>query len=611
MKRTTGFLLACILPVVLYILTASRTLPWGDGAEFYVAVRNLGIPHPSGYPLFLLLGRILHVLSGTPFLLNLLPGLFTLCACIFLYRIILHFTKAPFVSLALSLFFAVGRTAWYQSIAAEVYTLNLCLFCALLYCVIQALRDERYAVPAYFIAGLALTNHLTAILYIIPCGLYLLIERKKTVRFLPVALLPLLMYLYFPIRTRANPVPDLFNPETFEGLIAYVSGSAFLYRSFSIARSSFITDITVFLRSWWLQCLVLLPLGFYGLFKLREKRLRIMLMIIALVVLVYTLLYHIPDKQGYYLPFYAVWFIFCGSALVTILPERFRPLLLALPLVGTAVNYRACDLSKERSLDDLGNAIFESLPDTCIFVSDDYFVYYDLLNRAQSSTKHVIPVVQFYLRMDWYIEHLVQHYPDLVVPTSVEYRIKDCDRQLADSPRSHHGEISKVTCLLVQHEIAKANIGSREVFYFIYDDAHWPGRSGDLFLHYHGLYYEYRRDSTPPELFDLDVPAPAAYRTSVFTHTDALFVAKKFAAAFNRRGIYRSLYSDFEGAINDMRMALQYYPDYYQVHVNLGIALLNTGDTTQALEQWEIFLERSPSGPQRDRIQAWYDMLCY
>jgi hypothetical protein len=92
-------------------------------------------------------------------------------------------------------------------------------------------------------------------------------------------------------------------------------------------------------------------------------------------------------------------------------------------------------------------------------------------------------------------------------------------------------------------------------------------------------------------------------------HQEEIFVAKKFAAAFNRRGIYRSLYMDMKGAIDDMHTAMQYFPDYFQVHANLGLTFLSMGDTVSALREWERYLEKSPPGPQRDRIHAWYNAL--
>lgn len=609
MDRKTICFYACGLPIVLYILTAARTLPWGDGVEFYVAVRNLGIPHPSGYPLFLMLGRALYMFSTSPFLLNLLPGLITVFTLFFLYRIILHFTDEPLIGLVLALFFATGREVWQQSVVAEVYTLNMCLFVVLLSCVLEAQKNERFVIPAFFVIGLALTNHLTSLLYVLPCGAFLIARRPRSARYALIALVPLLLYAYFPIRSHADPIPDLFNPETFGDLITYVSGRSFLYRTFSIARPLLASDILAFLRSWWWSCLVLLPLGFYGLVLLRKARLRILFIGMCVLMLGYTLLYDIPDKQGYYLPFYAAWFVLIALALVKLLPAKLRPALLLLPIISIALHYRSCDRSHDTSLDDLGAALFAALPDQSIVFSDDYFVHYDMINRIQSSTKNIIPINQFYLRMDWYINNLTERYPDLIVPGSVMRLLAACNRTLKDASPTQYGDISEQCCLSVQHEIVQANIDTRPVCWFMYDDGHWPQRSYDLFLQFHGLYYQYRKDSLTPVIFELHVPSPEQYQADKLVHEDAVYVAKKFAAAYNRRGICRSLHEDIPGAIDDLFMALRYYPAYYQVYANLGIIHLNAGDTARTRGAWQAYLDQAPTGPQRERIRTWYDAL--
>ncbi len=47
-----------LLLFVLYALGASRTIYVGDSGELVAAVHTLGIPHPTGYPLYVLLGKL-------------------------------------------------------------------------------------------------------------------------------------------------------------------------------------------------------------------------------------------------------------------------------------------------------------------------------------------------------------------------------------------------------------------------------------------------------------------------------------------------------------------------------------------------------------------------
>ena len=51
---------------VVYALGASRTIYVGDSGELITAVYLLGVPHPSGYPLFVMLGKLWTLLVPRP-----------------------------------------------------------------------------------------------------------------------------------------------------------------------------------------------------------------------------------------------------------------------------------------------------------------------------------------------------------------------------------------------------------------------------------------------------------------------------------------------------------------------------------------------------------------
>ncbi len=569
----------------------------------------MGIPHPSGYPLFLLIGRIFYIICSSPIMLNILPGVFTTVAIFFLYLVLTKMTHDRFVAISLSLFFAFGTEIWRQSVVAEVYTLNLMIFVIMFYLILRSEKDAK-VVPAIFLfAGLALTNHLTSLLYIIPVLVFLSFRKPKILYYSPFIIIPLFLYLYLPIRSRLNPVPDLFNPENFTSLIAYISGKAFQYRTFFFSTSYLVDELVSFLRVFWMQFFVLIPFGIYGFLYLRSKSLRNLLIVVLIITCSYTLLYNIPDKRGYYLPVYGIWLIFIAIGLAKLIPKYLKAGLFILPLISILVNYRVSDYSKDSSLEDLGSLIHKGLSHHSIFISDDYFIYYDILNRELDNTKHIIPISQFYLRMDWYIEHLKTHYPEIEIPSRINQLITACNKKLSQTTKKEYGELGKQYCHEIQRELVNANIDERNIYLFIYDDAIWPQQWFDFNLEYYGLYYQVRRDSVPPRIFPTNFPSPTRYRTDILVHDDAVAVSKKFAAAYNRRGIYRFHSNDLKHAIDDFGKALEYYPDYYQVYSNLGLVYLNLGDTTRTLESWQRYMEHAEKGPKLDRIRTWYNQL--
>ena len=60
-RRLHAFVLGLSL-FLIYAWGASRTIYVGDSGELVAAVHTLGIPHPSSYPLYVLLGKLWTVL---------------------------------------------------------------------------------------------------------------------------------------------------------------------------------------------------------------------------------------------------------------------------------------------------------------------------------------------------------------------------------------------------------------------------------------------------------------------------------------------------------------------------------------------------------------------
>ncbi len=603
--KKSVFIILVVLPFFIYFLTASRQLTWGDGAEFFVAVKNLGIPHPTGYPLFMLIARIRFLLFPDPFMFNLLSGAFSAIAALVLGLIIFKMTRDQWLSISLALFFSFGRAVWLQSVVAEVYSLNLLFFVLLLYFVIQIETNNRASSMVYFLCGLALTNHLTAIFYVIPFMFYQVLKAKKISWQMMLAILPLALYLYLPIRSRAQPVPDLFDPQTFNNFITYITARAFQYRSWSLSSSGIGQDLIEFLRDGWYQLLILFPFVFYGFFKIKSRGLRLLLSVTLIIILIYTITYDIPDKQGYYLPLYVIMLILIAAGLNKVIPEKLKYLLIVLPGISIAVNYNHADLASDKTFDGISKAVYKALPDSSIFISEDYFLYYGILDLEQQEKKGVIPVQQFYLCMDWYIKTLRNDYPQLTVPSSImEYLAKTKKHPKAGS-KKEYGETNKQKCFVVQKMLIEANIDSIPISYYIYDDSHWPDNWLEYALSYHGLYYQFHRSEQSRLPFDLHLKEPMDYTINRAKSELSRLASQKIAAAYNRRGIFNFQLNKSDAAINDFNTALEIDTAYAQAYMNIGMVHVNNADTISALNAWYKFLQLAPDDPNATRVRAW------
>jgi hypothetical protein len=128
--------------LLFYGIGVRRTIAPGDSAEFVLASATLGIPHPTGYPLYTLLGKLF---ASLPF--GTIPA-----------RV--NFMSAFFAALALTLFFQFVRGElarrgaatsawpaaflamvvlgtfppfWRQALVAEAYTLKCAIAVALVW----------------------------------------------------------------------------------------------------------------------------------------------------------------------------------------------------------------------------------------------------------------------------------------------------------------------------------------------------------------------------------------------------------------------------------------------------------------------------------------------
>src|SRR3989449_3065437 len=165
---------AALAALWAYALTLSPTVAWinfgEDSGDLLAASATLGIPHPTGYPLFVLLGRLATFLPlGTiAFRINLIAALAGALSVYFLVRLACALATesargtGAFCAAACAILYASSRGAWSQSVLAEVYTLNAAFLGAILWLLVEAERegDLRRLLLAAYLFGLGLTNHL-------------------------------------------------------------------------------------------------------------------------------------------------------------------------------------------------------------------------------------------------------------------------------------------------------------------------------------------------------------------------------------------------------------------------------------------------------------------
>ncbi|MGC8826005.1 MAG: glycosyltransferase family 117 protein, partial [Anaerolineae bacterium] len=243
---------AFALALVVYLATLAPTITWShdaaDSGELVTAVYTGGIPHPPGYPSYLLLAAPFAHLPGwepargvnlfSALCAALAAGLVTLAGWHLLDGVPIPYGLRAGIAAAGGLSFAFAPTQWSQAVVAEVYALHSAFTALLLLLMARELAggSGRYLPAAAFVLGLGLGNHLSLVLMAPALVLTAVISWRHSRPIQQVLLagglflLGLSVYLLLPIRAAADPPVNWGDPRTPARFWWLVSGR--LYQRF-------------------------------------------------------------------------------------------------------------------------------------------------------------------------------------------------------------------------------------------------------------------------------------------------------------------------------------------------------------------------------------------
>ena len=133
---------------VVYLASLAPSVTLWDAGEFASAIESLGIPHPPGTPLFILVGRtwrLLLDLLPTAVATNLLAAACTAVAGGLAAILVTRWTRDIPAAFAAGLGFGSSATVWLNATETEVYSASLLMSVLMLYVGFRAHADRRYA----------------------------------------------------------------------------------------------------------------------------------------------------------------------------------------------------------------------------------------------------------------------------------------------------------------------------------------------------------------------------------------------------------------------------------------------------------------------------------
>src|SRR3954467_10251348 len=193
--RAAAVMSAAIL--VLYVVTLAPTTAMWDASEYITAAYTLGIPHPPGNPLFVLLGRVATLLpvANVAYRVNLLAALCSAFSAgiwfLVAERVLAQWIEVRWVRRAGAILAAVlsatAFTVWNQSVVNEkVYTVSLAFFAVVSWLTVlwcddpDGRRADRILILIAYLIGLGYTNHPAGFLVGPAVATAVLVRRPRT-----------------------------------------------------------------------------------------------------------------------------------------------------------------------------------------------------------------------------------------------------------------------------------------------------------------------------------------------------------------------------------------------------------------------------------------------
>jgi transmembrane protein TMEM260 (protein O-mannosyltransferase) len=363
-----------LVALIVYGLTLAPTVTPTDSGELILAAYGLGVAHPPGVPLWILLTHIASLIpvGNVAARINFSSAVFAALACAMLTLVVAEILitasdfaarrrknraarqednpnarlsiLAPAIGAGLSM--AFSRTLWAYATIAEVYALNALLILLVFFLVLRWRRriletqsnsshgvtgPDKWIYAAAFVFGLAMGVHHVTIALTLP-AIAVVVFRTEGLKFftsrrlLYSALISLgaliLIYTYLPWAAWRSPLMNWGNTRSLQEIWWHITGRQYrVFFSFSSSTMGpqFVEFCRLALREFgfpWLPLVLFLALAGLAAAYKRDRTAFWFLLLIVLADLAYSLSYEIAeDKDAYYLPAFIAIAISAGLGL--------------------------------------------------------------------------------------------------------------------------------------------------------------------------------------------------------------------------------------------------------------------------------------------------------
>jgi hypothetical protein len=335
--------------IVLYIRTLAPSLLYGDSAEFQTIPYTLGIGHPTGYPVYVLLARFFTLLpiGEAAYRVNLFSAFCAALTVGLIYLILRSLGALVIPALCGALGLASTSLFWKYASMAEIYTPSAACFAFILFALFQWKQTYQpgWVFAAGLAGGLSLGIHTGVLLSGIPILAFLILSNPNRATWLHVlsggAIGFVIFFLSFLFLDRLNAPAGYYHTVVLPSLSVWgmtpgdidspVERLAFLYfppqfrGQFLAATSEEVRSRFVEFTAGGSSSLVLATLGLASLTRFPDRenssrwREAILLAAALLFFFGFAVTYNVEDFYVYYIPVIFLVSIFMALGLNAII----------------------------------------------------------------------------------------------------------------------------------------------------------------------------------------------------------------------------------------------------------------------------------------------------
>lgn len=511
-----------IFTSIFYGLTINRFVTFTDNGELIASSVLLGISHPTGYPLFTIIGYFWSLIP-MPFTkviqMNLLSAIYVSVSSVVLYYTIrllllkfnysikknnstkskknligyeiknlnLPISQVNIIALITSITYFSAITIWQQANSYEVYSLQLLLFSLFLYFSVKiyfSIHSEtknNWFILA-FVWGLMLTNHLIAIwlapalfwLYFINSENKFRFDKSKLPHLLVIAIfvaIPLTLYLYLPIRSAMLPEINWgWVHRSFDKFLYHLSGKQYQVWMFS--------DNSVAGKNLG-QFFSLLPyqFGFIGLFFLliglwfgfKNKVIAIFLVLILAFTILYSMNYNIFDIENYFVtPFMVIMlFMAIGVAAISQKISKYLLIFLIIPLMNIFINFSEGNHYQDIAVKEYCDNLIKNIEKDAILISAqwDYFVGpFIYMQKVEGIRSDIVVFEKELLRRTWYPNQFKLEHPSIYNDSKSAFQSYEQILELFESEQPYNPNEIQAKYLNLHKSIIETNWQRRPIY---------------------------------------------------------------------------------------------------------------------------------------------------